>query len=360
MKKERNVNIDLVKCIAVLSVIGIHFFLYSGFYNVEINNGSTILLTIMRMLFLVCVPLFMITTGYLMKNKEVNRAYYFGMLKTYTIYLIITIFIILYSILYLNSKISFVDAIKQILRFDIGYCWYIEMYLGMFIFMPFLNVTYNSLPNKFMKKILILSMMSVTCIPVFINTKIILVPNWWTIIYPITYYFVGCYLREYKVNISWMKSLLFFILFWLLGSALIIWRSYWGKFIRGDEWTSIFTFGMAVSLFILIINLNLEKIYQWIKKVIIKISELSLGIYLASYIADNLLYKNLFKDYNLVDIKYWFIIVPLSFIIAFIISFIANLLYKVIDKFIIEKIKNRVVNNKGLLSKITSKIKQVD
>lgn len=31
--KKRNINIDLIKCIAVFSVISVHFFLNNGFYD---------------------------------------------------------------------------------------------------------------------------------------------------------------------------------------------------------------------------------------------------------------------------------------------------------------------------------------
>ena len=33
------------------------------------------------------------------------------------------------------------------------------------------------------------------------NIKYSLIPDWWIGIYPLTYYFIGCYLKEYKVTI---------------------------------------------------------------------------------------------------------------------------------------------------------------
>ena len=347
MKKNnnRNVNIDLIKCIAVFSVVSIHFFLNTGFYLKTVDNSHMIMLGVLRTLFTICVPLFLIVTGYLMKNKELNKAYYFGVIKTLFIYIIITTMILLYNRFYLGSSIGIKQYIKHLLEFDVGYCWYIEMYIGLFILIPFLNILYNNISSKHNKLILILSMMFLTTIPAFIDPIIVIFPNWWVHIYPITYYFVGCYLREYRVNISYFKLILSFLILFALGSTVIIVQSYGNKFINGDNWNNLFTFGMSIVMFILIINLNLEKANRFIKKIIIKTSELSLGIYLSSYIADCIIYDEVFKGY-LLGIKYYFMLVPLVFVISLIISFVANTIYKIIDKLIVDKLKTKLLENK--------------
>ena len=342
--KSRNVNIDLIKAIAVFSVISIHFFLNNNFYHQPVNNLSMIILSIFRMLFTVCVPLFLIVTGYLMKDKQLNKKYYFGVLKTYFIYLIITVMILLYQKLYMGIDVGMRSAISHIVSFDVGYCWYIEMYLGLFIIIPFLNILYNNIALKKMKLYLIISMMFVTTIPAFVDSMYSIFPNWWVGIYPITYYFVGCYLSEYKIEMSKIKLLLIILGFWILGGAFSVWRNYNINFINGDNWNNIFTFGLSVSLFALIININLAKTKSFVKKMIVKISELSLGIYLASYIADDIVYEHIFSG-DLCNIKYYFMIVPIVFLISLLISYIANIMYKIVDSLVISKIKSKVINN---------------
>ena len=66
MLTKRNVYIDLVKCVAVLSVISVYFFANTGFYGKNIWNFNTYLMVFFRTLFMICVPLFMITIGYFM------------------------------------------------------------------------------------------------------------------------------------------------------------------------------------------------------------------------------------------------------------------------------------------------------
>lgn len=71
--KKRNINIDLIKCIAVFSVISVHFFANVGLYKNVINSTNMYIGIFFRTLFMICVPLFIITTGYLMKNKTLSK-----------------------------------------------------------------------------------------------------------------------------------------------------------------------------------------------------------------------------------------------------------------------------------------------
>lgn len=76
--KERNINIDLIKCVAVFSVISVHYFSNIGLYKDLIIGNRMYIGVMFRTLFMICVPLFIIVTGYLMKNKTLSKKYYFG------------------------------------------------------------------------------------------------------------------------------------------------------------------------------------------------------------------------------------------------------------------------------------------
>lgn len=71
--KKRNINIDLIKCIAVFSVISVHYFANVGLYKTIIEENKMYIGIVFRTLFMICVPLFIITTGYLMKNKMLSK-----------------------------------------------------------------------------------------------------------------------------------------------------------------------------------------------------------------------------------------------------------------------------------------------
>lgn len=343
--KKRNINIDLIKSIAVFLVISVHFFLNTKFYNMKVTEINMFIGIFFRTMFMICVPLFMITTGYLMKDKKLNKKYYIGIFRVLITYLLSSITILTYLKIYNNEPFDINYILEKILTFSCGYSWYIEMYIGLFLLIPFINLIYNNLKSKKQKQLLILTMLILTSFQGILNIKYIIIPDWWINLYPLTYYFIGCYLKEYKININkYVNILLFFSLIVLSSYINII-------FSKGDHFKneiynnrgSIFNVLSAVLFFIFIINLNLNKMPKVISKIITKLSNLSLGIYLLSVIPDNLLYFHIFKDTNLYSFKGYFTIIPLVFILSIVLSIIINVIYKLIDKFIIQKILKKII-----------------
>ena len=91
LNKPYYAGIDIIKILAAFFVVSIHFFLYSGVYYVPIQSKEYIAPIAMRWLVYTCVPLFMIATGYLMKNKKFSGKYYLGLIKIIVIYIVVSI-----------------------------------------------------------------------------------------------------------------------------------------------------------------------------------------------------------------------------------------------------------------------------
>lgn len=51
LKKQRNINLDIIRCVAVFFVISVHFFLNNGFYS-EIVVGKRMYIMVMMRTFL--------------------------------------------------------------------------------------------------------------------------------------------------------------------------------------------------------------------------------------------------------------------------------------------------------------------
>lgn len=336
---KRNVNIDLVKCIAVFSVISVHFFANVGLYKKTIVGMDMYVGVFFRTLFMICVPLFLLATGYLMKDKTLSKKYYFGISRVLIIYLIDAIMYLGYNSIYYNDSFSIKHIIASILKFDIGYSWYIEMYIGLFLIIPFINLIYNNLKNKKEKQILIMTMFILTSFQGIFNIKYTLIPDWWINIYPLTYYFIGCYLKEYKINISKIANILLFVIVLIISWLINIYFSKGNNFIWGvyNDWGSIFNVLTSILVFIFIINLNLSKLSNKLKKIVVKISELSLGIYLTSWVVDDFLYFNYFKNIDFFSFFGYFKIVLLVLLLSISLSVIINIIYKLIDKYIIKR-----------------------
>ena len=77
MKKEREINLDIIRCLAVIGVLGVHFFLNTSYYQTPITNKRMVFMTGIRTILMCCVPLFLLHTGYLMsRKKEISIHYY--------------------------------------------------------------------------------------------------------------------------------------------------------------------------------------------------------------------------------------------------------------------------------------------
>lgn len=354
MKKNsgnRNINLDIIRCVAIFSVISVHFFLNSEFYTIPIEGKKLYLGTTMRTAFMICVPLFLILTGYLMNQKQLSKNYYRGIKKTIIIYLLTTICILIYITFGLKMKMSLIDAVLNIISFQ-QYSWYVEMYIGLFLLIPFLNLIYNNLLGRREKRILILTLLILTTFPSIFNTFNFstldwwrqpslsieyyhIIPSWWTSIYPLTYYFIGAYIHEYKdnLNLSLKSNFICLILSIFASGTYCYWRSYKAPFIWGawSDWGGFENVTNSVLIFIFLLRIKTDTLPLFVKKVIITISEVSFGMYIVSWIFDNYSYPKLISLITIIAdrIPYYVVIVPFNFIFSFLLAYGIYFLYNI-------------------------------
>ena len=71
--KKRNSSIDIIRLVALFGVVGVHFFLNTGFYEIQVSGAKLFFAITVRSFFMYCVPLFIMITGYLMNKKTLSR-----------------------------------------------------------------------------------------------------------------------------------------------------------------------------------------------------------------------------------------------------------------------------------------------
>ena len=344
---------DIIRCFALLFVVSVHFFLRSGFYEYGITGINMCIMTFMRSFFIICVPLFLILSGYLMNKKKIDKAYYTKIIYTIGIYLLASLVCVLYKIFVFGETYTLRTFISGFLSFKhANYSWYVEMYIGLFLICPFLNVLYNNLKNRKEKTLLVVLMVIVTSLPHITNIFIPsltwfanptssadyykVLPTFWLTMYPITYYFIGCYLKEYKIKLSSKILALLSVVVFLLVGAFNLWRSYKAWYVWGgwQDYGSVFVMVQAVLFFAFFDNLKFKKFPKFLSGALKKISGLCFGGYLVSWVFDMTFYPILDKIEPSVPLKlYWFpVIVPCVFICSLILSYIINLIYSGISK----------------------------
>jgi surface polysaccharide O-acyltransferase-like enzyme len=286
----------------------------------------------MRTLFMTCVPLFMMLSGYLLCKKSISADYYKRIIPIYITYLLAGSCCIVYDTLVNHQSYGLSSLVLMLLSFaDKMYFWYIEMYLGLFLLAPFLNVMYRGLEKQSHKKILVLSLIAMTALPSLLNSHQIthlswwlnptssssyhsLIPDWWIQIYPITYYIIGCYLREYPIALKQRTKVLLLLASVVAAGTYNLYRSYGVPFIWG-EWSdhkSIFIVVISMLLFSVFQNVQPKKAAPILVKGLQKVSQWSLAAYLLSWIPDQYFYPLLeaIQPAASQQLPYFFLIVP--------------------------------------------------
>ena len=355
--KTRNPTLDLIRVLAGLFVCGVHFFLYTGFYSEKIVDGNMYLPVLVRVFMGMCVPMFLVLSGYLMNSKTPCKSYYRGIVKTLVVYVLAGICGLLYEAFYLKSQVTILSGFLRIFDFSSAkYAWYVEMYIGLFLLIPFLNMGYHALKSRKKKLALVITLCILTSLPSLVNVFNFtidgwwqnpvlskeyqaIVPDYWVSLYPMTYYFIGAYLKEYPPKLSKTKLFVLLIISLNLFAVYNIYRS-WGNSITSGSWTNWCSFEQVIDttlLFALLLKVKLDKAPKSVKYVLAKLSDLTLGTYLISYLFDRTIYYDYFGKwvYNFFDkFKYYPFMVLTIYILSALASLVLNLISKPIIKFI--------------------------
>lgn len=318
---QRDLGLDLTRIFAFISVPGVHFFLNSGFYSTPMTGERMYVMMAVRTFFMICVPLFMLLSGYLMAEKRIPLEkgsllnFYAKITKIVVAYVLATVAILVFRRMYLQEDIGFKSGLLNLLRYD-QYSWYVEMYLGFFVLIPFLNAVWGAIHDRGGQRILVAVLLVFTMAPSIFNIWDLttegalihpwlspsdsysqLIPSWWTTLYPITYYYVGAYLKS-NVRIKDLKT-------WKLVAMLIVcvvvfgifnvWRCYSVEFIWGSwsTWGSFQNVVDTVLVFLIINSIRYQKIPPLVRKTVALLSELAFGAYILSWIPDHYAYPKL-------------------------------------------------------------------
>lgn len=330
----RNINIDLVKFIGILFLIITHFFFNIGILSMDINSNISYLCTFLYNFSFFQLPIFIIVTGYLMsEKKEYSINYFKKLIKIIISYIVITILVILIDCFVNNKDINLLVTIKDFILGNIGYSWYVLLYIQMYIMMPLINKIYQFLENKFNKNIIIFTIVILLIINLFTYLFIYDIPlrifNFWQLAYILT----GIYIKKENVNIRKNICISIIFIISLLQAFLFIKKcsngvynhSYW------NQYGSINIYLITSLIFILILNIKSNIIKNnLINRIITNTSKFSLEIYISSRIFDIIIYK--FVNYLNIEIK--LILFPIVVVLIFLLSYTFGVMYNKIYNYL--------------------------
>ncbi|ENZ6560269.1 acyltransferase [Enterococcus faecium] len=322
---KRNYSIDLIKSSAVFFVVSVHFLLNSGFYDEPIQSNLMIFWMLTRQLTITAVPLFLLSTGFLMNKKQLSVAYLKNLFPVLFLYISISIFDWICSC-FTRGEISqnFTEAIFGLFDYSTdSYSWYVEMYIGLYLVIPLLNLIWQSNKNLFFHHYIVGVSLLLFFMPSLLNSFGKVIPDFWVPAYPIGYYFIGAYLAEYQEDFKKMKKtglfLLMMIICFFFIDLLINRQTNYQDF-DGNQYSGFEPLIISVLFFIFCLNRSLPHISHCFLK---RISTGTLGIYLMSDVTDKLIYSWAEYLFPTVEarLRYGYLFILLSFIGALILSF---------------------------------------
>ena len=350
--KTRLYGLDLVRITSLYLVIAWHFFMYTGYHVEPVDSKLLYVMTIIRTVSTCCVPMFMTLSGYLLCKKKVELRSYKGLIKILIIYLLCSFLCIAYKEYVDFQDYEWYSIARGILDYTAApYAWYIEMYINLFLIAPFLNVLYNGLPSRKQKRALLFVFLLATALPGVINIYefqtpgwwlypqyssdyVRFLPQWWTNLFPLTYYFLGCYLREFEWKLKPWKAFVLMIASFVATGTFCWYRSGTGPLAVGPwiEYESLLVVINCVVIFRFFLSIDYSHMPGWCGKILEILSECCLGGFLLSWIFDFSLYTWLNHSTEIVHerMKMFLPVTIAAMIGSLALSFVVTYGYKVV------------------------------
>lgn len=200
MKRESGA--DLFRIMGLLFVNMLHACLYNGFYFEPQEGFAMWAANSVRWLVYGCNAMFMLLTGYLKSTSPWGKRYYKSLVAVLVGYVLTCV--ISYPIRYFC--IGETDPLEVWLGRFIGfsnYAWYVEMYIGLFLFSPLVNLALDKIQEP--KKLWMLTFGILIVTIGHSATPLDLLPNYSGAMYPLALYTLGAVIRRTKPQVpAWL------------------------------------------------------------------------------------------------------------------------------------------------------------
>ena len=334
--KERNLNLDLIRCVALLMVPIMHSLDHTGLYDQQLYGAANQSMIAVKTLFTTCIPLYVMLSGFLNNRKALSARYYLGLIRILGVYLICGIACLAFEQCSGIAHRSPAEMVSALVNFSCcDYAWYIMMYFGLFLMIPFLNMAYYGLKTQKQKLVLVATFFALSVLPSLLNLYFQLYSLWWTRFYPLCYYFTGAYLSEYMPKArpgKWAAALLAF----LAAYSVFFYFHYDanGAALIGVYQDTFPVYILSVLLFVILFRLPLGTVPGPVAAILRKVSDLTLPAYLLTWITDNLIYPRLMAAVPAGPARYpWLLLtVPLSLISALLMAQVVDWIFVPINR----------------------------
>lgn len=347
--QERIAGIDLIKVCAMFFVVSLHFCLGAGFYALPMKELPVSVIAVFRMLSYECVPLFLLISGFLMNKAKPNAKHYIKLTPIIVNSILIAVITIAFKILIMHENQPMFSWILSAYHLqEPVYGWYVNMYIPLYLLMPFINAAYQGMQTKKAKFTMLAVLIFVANLAITVNRFPIIrqpdgkvplnfTPNFFTALWPVTYYWIGMMIAEYRPHIK--KRILLPILAVLLSGTVLIDRfttdSGWDQGINftNEDFPNVL---IASIFFLLLYDVRIRN--RIVCNILKAVASLSMTFYLLSFIGDYYYFYHFLDGTNTAAafVQHYFKIIPLHFLLSILASFPVYYLGKFISKLIMK------------------------
>ena len=131
MEKERNVNLDLIRCVALLMVPTMHGLDHVDIYGITLSTPGDIVMMTVKILFTCCIPLWVLLSGSLCSRRTISAKHYLSYMRILVVYVICSLLCIGFDKFCMHEDIGLRYTVGAIVNcYSSDYAWYIMMYTG--------------------------------------------------------------------------------------------------------------------------------------------------------------------------------------------------------------------------------------
>lgn len=295
MKKDRIAGLDIIKAVASLFVVSIHQIARTGAIDGNLDGAGAFLVMMFRYTVMSCVPLFIMITGYLQCHKKPSAKFYKGIIPVFMTYVVSTAICVIIQAA-LGDELNIERVIVNTLNYTQNeYAWYVEMFVGLYLLIPFINMMLGETKRQ---RLLFISVMAVLAMAPSIPRSLSpldhwmdLLPDYWLNCYPIFYYAIGAYIREYEPKLKKGVNILLLAAAMLFPTVVQFIQAHGGEFMDYvfNGFFSASAFVIALLIFLLLYDTDIKP--RPVKAVVTSVASCSLELYLLSFILERLIYS---------------------------------------------------------------------
>ena len=323
-KPARNYGIDLLRVIACYMVMQIHTgeFFYIGPGGNVLNTPDAHTVGWYNSLFRVCVPLFVVISGFFLFPVGDNPTFFKKRLSRVVVPFVL--WCILYAFyFYFTTNVSLGDTLNHIWHIpvnygtEVGHLWFVYMLIGIYLFAPILSPWIEKADKKGMELYLIIWAVALSLPFIHLVFPEVLGECFWNRT-PLLYYFSGllgyvilaAYIKKFHMEAkSWNLplGLVLIVVGYAITAGFFEQRLATEKMVNTLElswgFDTINVAMMTTGIILIFKNITFGNSNSLIVKVIAGISSISYGAYLAHIMVLNFYYNLINPHFDTAAIK---------------------------------------------------------